>query len=244
MDLKETFNSWAKMTPKEFARKQWLLSKWEVIDGIDWPKEKIDAMIQSIAEGLKLKSSDTLADLGCGGGWVSQELKKYVKRIYGVDFAQHMFRHAKRKDRKNILVCGEIGNLPFKPETFTSVLSYFVFINMTDDTYARQSILEMIRVLKKGGRALIGQLPDEDRSLDYDNAKNDYLKFCQQRYKFGKSFREQDAPPIKLFNRKLMADVLRGQNIRFEIRDSFNPFYRPGKPRLIHFRFDIVIEKS
>ena len=37
MELKKIFNSWAGSVQKDYANKQWLLSKWELFEGIEWP---------------------------------------------------------------------------------------------------------------------------------------------------------------------------------------------------------------
>jgi hypothetical protein len=37
---------------------------------------------------------------------------------------------------------------------------------------------------------------------------------------------------------------LDGAGLRHEIRPSFNPFYRPGEPETVRWRFDLVIFKD
>ena len=74
-------------------------------------------------------------------------------------------------------VCGNIGELPFKDGIADRALCYFVLINMMDDFDIQNAIIDIMRILKKGGRALIGQLPDKSCSYDYDKSKQEYLQY-------------------------------------------------------------------
>jgi len=244
MELRDIFDSWAESTQKKYSDKQWLLSKWEMAEGIEWPPEKIAVMVDSIRGGLSLESGDLIIDLGCGGGWIGGRLKPFVRRVCGLDIALHMLDHARETIGPGALVCGSIGNLPFKDQTFDKVLSYYVFMNFREDAFVEAGIREMMRVLKKDGRALIGQLPDERGSSDYDRQKADYLEYCAKRFPVGKNTRDCCAPPIKLFDRGRLCAFLEKERIRYEIQDSFNPFYRPGEPPLIDWRFDVILHKD
>ncbi len=243
MELKNIFDSWAKNVKGRYAQKQWLLSKWEVVEGVEWPKPKVDKMVRDICRSLKITKKDSLIELGCGGGWILESLRPRVKKIYGLDISYHMLMNAKGLRKQGILVCGELGHLPFPSNAWPHILSYFVFLNIRDDQYIRQSIREILRVLKKGGRALIGQMSDKDGSQGYDQAKADYVAYCRKVYKLGKNNREQNLLPIKLFDRKEIVRWLKTLDVRFRIQDSFNPFYRPGAPLKVDWRFDIILEK-
>ncbi len=248
MDLKNLFDSWGQAAGRDFARKQWFLSKWEVTEGIDWPKEKIDCMIRSISDGLKLRRNDTLVDLGCGGGWILKALKPCVRKIVGLDFSPAMLANAvavcPEGEDKASFICGEIGKLPLRDETCERALSYFVFINFKDDDVVARSIQDIMRILKKGGRALIGQLPDKNRSVDYDQAKEEYLEYCRSTYPCGKNHQNTCRMPGKLFDKGYLINFLDRENIRWHFRDSFNPFYRPGQPETVEWRFDLILEKT
>lgn len=243
MELREMFDAWAKSTQKQYLHKQWLLSKWEVIEGVEWPPEKIAVMLESIYDGLSLKKTDMLADLGCGGGWISSLLKPFVRKVNGVDMSFGMLDHARQIMGAGGLICGSIDALPIKAEMFDKVLSYFVFINFSDDAFAEACLHEIMRVLKAGGIAMIGQLPDREKASDYDREKKTYLSYCEKNFSIGKNKRDVYTPPIKLFDRERLVDFLEKAKFSYEIRDSFNPFYRPGEPLLIDWRFDLILKK-
>jgi ubiquinone/menaquinone biosynthesis C-methylase UbiE len=244
MDLRNLFNKWGQQAQQDYAQKQWLLSKWEVIEGIDWSPKKIAVMLQSIREGLALDPTHTLVDLGCGGGWILKALKTSAKRVIGLDFSLSMLQHARRYCGQELFVCGDISQLPICENCCDRVLSYFVFLNFMDDRLVEQGIREIFRILRKGGRALIGQLPDQQCSQEYDRAKKDYLDFCRANYPLGKSHREICQAPQKLFLREKLLRFLEGQKIPHQTRDSFNPFYRPGEPEVVKWRFDLILVKD
>ncbi len=243
VDLKKLFESWGQTAQDDYVDRQWLLSKWEVFEGVIWPPEKIDCMIQTISDGLKLQNSDTVADLGCGGGWILKQLRPSVKSIVGLDFSQAMLVNARKFCPSEDFVCGEIGRLPFKDESFDCVLSYFVFLNFLDDEFIERALLDVMRTLKSKGRALIGQLPNKTLSADYDRAKLQYTAYCQENFKLGKSHREICRAPQKLFDTDKLKRFLDREKIRYRFVKSFNPFFRPGVEPTVDWRFDLVLIK-
>ncbi len=243
-DLKKIFEVWGQTAQSDYVDAQWLLSKWEVVEGIVWPNEKIQMMTQTIVDGLKLAKEDGVVDLGCGGGWVLKQLQPHVGKIVGLDFSEAMLINARQFCPSETFVCGEIGRLPFKKQSFDCALSYFVFLNFLDDDFVEHALLDVLSTLKKGGRALIGQLPDITRSADYDRAKADYLVYCQKNFNLGKSHREICRAPQKLFDTGKLKSFLDRQKVEYDFRKSFNPFFCPGGEPVVDWRFDLVIKKT
>lgn len=242
-DLKDLFESWGKAAKKDYVDQQWLLSKWEVVEGVIWPGEKIDLMVSTINNGLELKSSDLLADLGCGGGWILKRLKPSVRDVVGLDFSLSMLNKAKSFYPSGNFVCGEIGKLPFKDQSVEKALSYFVFLNFMDDRFVEQAMRDVFRVIKKGGRALIGQLPDKTMSSVYDRERDTYWTYCRRTFQLGESHRDICRAPQKLFDKQKLEKFLDNEKINYEFRPSFNPFYRKGEAKTIDWRFDLVMKK-
>lgn len=242
-DLKKLFDTWGGTAKEEYVDRQWLLSKWEVVEGVVWPQEKIDLMAATIVEGLDLQKKDTLGDLGCGGGWILQLLKPRAGKIVGLDFSSAMLEKARLFSPQEKWICGAIGELPFKEESLDKALSYFVFLNFLDDHFVETALLDVHRVLKKGGRALIGQLPDQTMSAMYDRERDAYFAYCQKTFKLGESHRDICRAPQKLFDKAKLQSFLKSRDITFEFQKSFNPFYRSGEPKTIDWRFDLIIQK-
>ena len=161
----------------------------------------------------------------------------------GLDFSAQMLHNAVRIDAGDALVQGEIGRLPFKAGSFDRMLCCFVLINMMEDEVVERSILDMFRLLKPGGKLLIGQLPDKAGSPDYDSAKGAYLDFCRRTYDLGEDLRDVNRMPQKLFDVPVLTSFLEKNGIGFRKLPSFNPFYRPGESPTVEWRFDLLLEK-
>ncbi len=242
-DLKKLFDDWGAQAKDSYGRKQWLLSKWDNLDGVEWPEQKIAVMVGTLVEGLELKRQHLLADLGCGGGWILARLQPFAGKTLGLDFSLPMIDAAKTIAPQASLICGGIGQLPFAGESIDRALSYFVFLNFMDDCFVRDGLKDIYRVLKPGGRALIGQLPDKTMSARYDEAKAGYLRYCEQHFSITKSNRETCQAPQKLFDRGQLDDFLTREQVPHHFRESFNPFYRDGEPETVTWRFDLILEK-
>jgi ubiquinone/menaquinone biosynthesis C-methylase UbiE len=215
-----------------------------VYEGVEWPPEKVELMVKTIAEGLDLKKTDMLADLGCGGAWIMKLLEPYVRQAMGLDFCRDMLENARLIHPRGWLVQGALGHLPVREGAFDKALSYFVFLNFMDDVFVEAALLDVWRILGKGGRALIGQLPDERRSKDYDTAKEDYLDYCRRVYTLGASNRDVQRAPQKLFNVPRLKAFLERNQVRYEMRPTFNPFYYPGAAETVDWRFDLLMFKD
>jgi ubiquinone/menaquinone biosynthesis C-methylase UbiE len=243
MELRYIFDQWIQEVGARFADKPWMLSKWEVIEGIEWPPEKIAVMFKTILQGLQPAAHHLALDLGCGPGWILKGLQPYCRKIIGMDISVEMLKQAVRHVSVNQLYGGETARLPFKDAAFDRILSYFVFINTIDEAYFYRSLQQIYRGLKKGGRALIGQLPDETGSAAYDTAKRSYLAYCQTHFSLGANYRERHHIPQKLYNRLQLMRFLEREGIVYEIHPAFNPFYRLGEPETVNWRFDLVMCK-
>ena len=106
-----------------------------------------------------VKKGEKALDAGCGTGIYSIELTKRGALTTGVDSSGGMLDRAKSKavkDGHNIdFVCADALTLPFPDNYFDLVLS----IGMLCYTEEREkALLEMRRVLKPGGRIIIGVL--------------------------------------------------------------------------------------
>lgn len=240
MSLKHLFNSWAKETDHKYHDQQWLLSKWDTLDGIQWPYDKIQLLQGHIRTYLDIYHCEVFLDLGCGGGWVLDEFGELANMSVGCDIAVEMLKNASNRFP---LINGDACFMPFKDESFDRILCYFVFINFTDLFLVEEAVTQLVRVLKPGGKALIGQLPDQEKSSVYDKEKERYLEYCRQHFNIGENNRDIHHIPVQLFDRIFFQQILSRLGCKASIVPSFNPFYRSGEPERINWRFDIVVEK-
>jgi len=98
-------------------------------------------------------------DVGCGDGLLALELAAQGADVTGVDTSRQMItaacKRAERRGRDIGLGIAEAGALPFASGTFDVVVAVTVLCFIKDSDAA---LSEMTRVLKPGGRLVIGEL--------------------------------------------------------------------------------------
>ena len=107
-----------------------------------------------LMRALKIKKTDTLLDVGCGAGVFSQEMALRGGKVIGLDYSDTNVK-AVRERYKLLNLSFEIGDatkMPFKNETFDSVLGTEIIEHIQDDNIF---VSECYRVLKNGGKVVI-----------------------------------------------------------------------------------------
>jgi ubiquinone/menaquinone biosynthesis C-methylase UbiE len=112
---------------------------------IRWPQ------VNRLKALLNLSPNGYLLDLGGGTGRVSRNLVTPATTVLVCDINRSMLNQAKRK--KGLLpLQANAADLPFPAETFDGILVVDALHHFLEP---RQMVLEMLRVLKAGGRLLI-----------------------------------------------------------------------------------------
>jgi SAM-dependent methyltransferase len=119
-----------------------------------------DALEQQLLfELLGSVADKTLLDVGCGDGALASELARRGAIVTGLDVDPAMIAAARRRTEIEAtqlrLIEGQAERLPFDDATFDCVLAVTVLCFIRD---AGRAIAEMARVLKPGGRLVIGEL--------------------------------------------------------------------------------------
>lgn len=100
----------------------------------------------------KYKKGNAILDAGCGTGLI---LRKLPKGTIGIDINPRNIKKAKKHAPFAKLMQADVEKLPFKRETFTTIVSTEVIEHQPDP---KPMVAELKRVLKKDG-VLIGSVP-------------------------------------------------------------------------------------
>ena len=107
-----------------------------------WVEEKL--------EKNGIKKDQTILDVGCGAGFISNHFSRAGFSVTGLDISQESLQVAKRYDQSNSVnyVHGNAYSLPFQSGSFDIITSMDFLEHVTDP---KQAIFEMARVLRPGG---------------------------------------------------------------------------------------------
>ena len=121
-----------------------------------------------------------VGDLGCGTGQVSAALAPFVARVIAVDASAAMLQAAKRRlaGLDNIdLRRGELETLPIDDQRLDVATLMLVLHHVPEPDKA---LAEVARVLKPGGRVIIGDMLPHDRESYRQQMGHIWLGFSDQ----------------------------------------------------------------
>jgi 2-polyprenyl-3-methyl-5-hydroxy-6-metoxy-1,4-benzoquinol methylase len=131
---------------------------------IRWRASPLGRITDALEQRLLLEllggiANKTLLDVGCGDGAFSTELVRRGAVVTGLDADPAMITAARQRaemDRVLLqLVRGSAEVLPFNNAAFDLVVAVTVLCLLRD---VEKAIMEMFRVLKPGGRLVLGEL--------------------------------------------------------------------------------------
>lgn len=109
-------------------------------------------------ERLDIKPTDTVLDVGCGGGRTVNRIAQTAERVCGIDYSQLAVDKSKRLNKKLIksgrveIKRASVSDLPYGDNTFdliTAVETYYFWSDKLND------LKEVLRVLKSRGTLLM-----------------------------------------------------------------------------------------
>lgn len=115
-----------------------------------------------------LDKKQKILDLACGYGRFTIPLAKQGYRIQGIDISPNLIAKAKTSAKKEKLTIkfqiGDMRNLPYNDDSFDSIICMWsAFIELSKEKDQIKSLKEMLRVLKKGGFALL-EMPKPEKT--------------------------------------------------------------------------------
>src|SRR5262245_34549414 len=131
-----------------------------------WADEALlDDMADSIVEQAAAGPASAVLEVGCAAGFVARPLARRVGRYVGVDMSPAAVKVARRLGLPNAEFRTADGSrLPFADNSFDAAILYDVFTNFPQFADGIPIIKEMLRVVRPGGKVLIGSIPDVDQT--------------------------------------------------------------------------------
>lgn len=112
----------------------------------------------SAAPALALKPDDDLLDVGCGDGYFLRKYAAGVRSVAGLDHSELAIKGAFSNNKNRVaagtakFVQGDASRLPWPDGSFSVVTSMGSFVVFPEPL---ETLKEMCRVLRPGGRAVI-----------------------------------------------------------------------------------------
>lgn len=140
-----------------------------------WSDEVLlDDLRSSIMAMLNADHRSSVLEVGCAAGFLARLIAPDVGKFVGIDIAEAPLTVARRLNLKNAaFVKAEGERLKFPDGQFDSAFCYDVFSNFPSFEAGEGIILEMLRVVRQGGRVVIGNVPDRAKIDELQSVARD-----------------------------------------------------------------------
>lgn len=167
-----SFSRWADVYSERARKYQNPLDVCEFYSGREhYSEEWFQQTANRIDEALNLQPRDRVLEVGCGCAVIMKHLLPRVAEFVGVDLSEGVLEIARRSLPGVAFHHASAAKLPFPDASFDKYFSYQSFHLFDTMDVGRAAIEEIRRVLRPGGRALIGQVPNADREEEYQQIR-------------------------------------------------------------------------
>jgi ubiquinone/menaquinone biosynthesis C-methylase UbiE len=140
-------------------------------------------MIDSIVTQMTASPGTELLEIGCASGFLAYGLAPKVKRYVGVDVAAPAVAAAQALRIPNAQFRQADGErLPFADCSFDCVVCYDVVTNFPDFQIVGGIVHDALRVVRPGGRVLIGSIPDAAMKEPFEERAREVSRLLEQRF--------------------------------------------------------------
>lgn len=139
------------------------------ISQTDFKESGKETFIKYIFEDPIFDKFDSIVDVGCGNGRLTEFMAWKFKRVVGVDISGEMIRQANErlKNYPNIELYETDGeSIPIPDASVQYVFSYLVFQHMKTRDMVQKNFLEAYRVLQPRGIFKVLLRTDEQSNMD------------------------------------------------------------------------------
>ena len=157
-----------------------------------------------------LDNYSIIGDIGCGNGKYMKynpENKEYT--YIGIDTCKNLLNILKNNNKNSDVILGNGLNIPFRDNSFDAIISVAVFHHIFHNCDRNKFIIELLRILKPGGKIHFTVWCDQLKKKNMEFlGNNDYFILWKNKYK----------RYYHLFNKEELEDLLsKIQNIKYDI---------------------------
>lgn len=207
---------------------------WQVgktVNGKPVGNEQLSLIVNRIKQVLELNTRDTVLDMGCGNGLVTNEIASSVGSIIGVERNRPLFekacKHAstpnqqfKHADILEFVLDNLIANKAFTYEVVQHI----------EHHHLKMFLLRMRSTLSEAGSLFIGGIPDEEKKWAFYNT-------AQRKSSLSASLAETGRDPVGTWYY---------QDFFYYLADEFDCsvtiLQQPSELYTSHYRFDCLVE--
>lgn len=127
--------------------------------------ENYETVLQMVFEEVEnfQRKDGKILEIGVGTGNLAGKFLQNKYHIIGIDQSRQMLAVAKEKYPKLHVRLGEFLKIPYENQTFDVIVSTYAFHHLNEEE-KRVAIAEMMRVLKKDGRIILGDLMFQNKA--------------------------------------------------------------------------------
>jgi ubiquinone/menaquinone biosynthesis C-methylase UbiE len=158
--------------------------------GADWlerPDRATEEQPQKMVVALKLKSTDVVADIGAGTGYISQLIARQVPegKVLAVDVQPEMIELLKQRIKKSKIanIQPQLGTEQ-SPELPPASIDLAIMVDAYHEfSYPREMMVGIVSALKPGGRVVLTEYRGEDPKVNIKPHHKTTQKQIQQEMK-------------------------------------------------------------